>query len=269
MSIPVVVSITTLPSRIGKLRPCLDSLLAGDARPDKILLPLPKFSKREGCAYEIPGFLKEHYGGAVEVVEAEQDWGPGTKVLGALSRLPDPCYLVAADDDVRYRPDFLSGLLTAQRADHAASFSHHTYRTGGLTIGQGCDGFSFFSPNLRGLDAFYREHVRGTDLFYHDDLWVSFFLFTRGIAIKRPAPGKNAGPMYDVVHHTNPLHALTGDLARKQLNRRGLRRLLQATKTSPRKKYGLKAVAVFDGLVTSPVRRLKRKAAQLKRGARH
>jgi hypothetical protein len=266
MAVPVIISITSLPSRIGKLRPCLDSLLAGDARPDKILLPLPKFSRRENCAYEIPGFLKD-YGAAVETVETEQDWGPGTKVLGALGRIPDPCYLIVADDDVRYRPRFLASLLEAQRADHAASFSHHTYRTGGLTVGQGCDGFSFFSPNLRGLDAFYREHVSGTDLFYHDDLWLSFFLFSRGIAIKKPIAEKGAGPMYEAVHHTNSLNQLTGDLARKQLNRRGLQRLLATTKTILRKKCGLKAVAAFDGVITSPVRRLKRKAGQLKPGA--
>ncbi|MDR3457308.1 MAG: hypothetical protein P4N60_07675 [Verrucomicrobiae bacterium] len=269
MSIPVVVSITTLPSRIGKMRPCLDSLLAGDVVPDKILLPLPNFSQRENCAYEIPAFLKTQYGTAVEIVAAEQDFGPGTKVLGVLNRIPDPCYLIAADDDVSYQPHFLSGLLAGQRGAHAASFSYHTYRTGGLTIGQACDGFSFYSPNLRGLDAFYQDHVSGTDLFYHDDLWFSFFLFLRGIAIKRPVMEKGAGPVYSVVHNTNQLHTLSGELARKQLNRRGIQRLLQTTKTGPRKKYRLQAVAVFDGLITSPVRRLKRKADQLKRGAAH
>jgi len=269
MSIPVIVSITTLPSRIGLIQPCLDSLFAGDVVPDKILLPLPKFSKRENCAYNIPTFLKELYSPTVEIVEVEADWGPGTKVLGALKRLPEPCYLVAADDDVRYHPRFLSGLLAAQCHDHTASFSYHTYRTGGLTIGQGCDGFSFYSPNLHGIDAFYRAHISGTDLFYHDDLWLSFFLFGQGIAVKRLAPAKGAGPVYEIIHHTNPLNKLTGNLARKHLNRQGLRRLLLATKPGLRKKYGLKAVAVFDGLITSPVRRLKRKAAQLKHSDRH
>src|SRR5471030_1121332 len=154
MSIPVVISITTLPSRIGKMRPCLDSLLAGDVVPDKIFLPLPKFSRRENCAYEIPAFLKtpDFYGNIVEVVEVEQDWGPGTKVLGALNRILDRCYFIAADDDVSYKPRFLAGLLDAQREDHESSFSYHTYRASGLTIGQGCDGFSFYSPNLRGID---------------------------------------------------------------------------------------------------------------------
>ena len=270
MSLPVVISITTLPSRIGKLRPCLDSLLAGEVVPDKIILSLPKLSRRESCAYEIPSFLKppDVFGGLVEVVEVVQDYGPGTKVLGALPRIPTPCYLVAADDDVIYQPGFLAGLLAAQCADHAASFSYHTYRTSGLTIGQGCDGFSFYSPNLRGLDTFYQQHVRGTDLFYHDDLWLSFFLFTRGIAIRGVKREKAAGLIYKMVHHTNSLQALTGELARKKLNRRGLKLLLQSTKTSAPKKCRLQALALFDGLITSPVRRLKRKTEQLKRGRR-
>ncbi|HEV2695716.1 MAG TPA: hypothetical protein VG347_22705 [Verrucomicrobiae bacterium] len=267
MFIPVIISITTLPSRIGRLRPCLDSLLAGDVVPDKILLPLPALSQREQCAYEIPAFLKDNYGARVEVVAAEQDYGPGTKVLGALSRIQDPCYLIAADDDVRYRPHFLSSLLAAQRADRAASFSHHTYRTGGLTIGQGCDGFSFYSPNLRGLGDFYQKHVRGTDLFYHDDLWLSFFLFARGIAVRRMTGVKSDGLIYESVHDVNSLHALSGKLTRKQLNRHGLRRLLRASGLGAGKKFRLKAVAIYDSLITSPVRRLKRKAGRFQRGS--
>ena len=267
MSLPVIMAITTLPSRIDKIRPCLDSLLAGEVVADKILIPLPRFSKREDCAYEIPGFLRDDYAGRVEIVEA-QDCGPGTKVLGALSRLPDPCYFIAADDDVRYRPQFLSGLLAAQRADHAASFSNHTYRTGGLTVGQGCDGFSFYSPNLRGIDAFYRDHVAGTGLFYHDDLWVSFFLFFKGIAIREPPRARSAGAVYEVVHHTNALHALSGDLARRQLNRRGLKALIEATKPGLGKQGRLKAIAAFDALVTSPIRRLRRKADQIRQAGR-
>ena len=267
MPIPVVVSLTTLPSRIGKMQPCLDSLLAGEARPDKIFLSLPKISKRENCAYERPAFLNG-YGAAVEVIEAAHDFGPGTKVLGVLDRLPAACHLIAADDDVRYQPHFLAGLLAAQQSDCASSFSYHTYRTGGLTVGQGCDGFSFYSPNLRGLADFYQAHVAGTDLFYHDDLWISFFLFARGIAIRRVPLEKNAGPIYEIVHHTNALNQLTGELARKKLNRRGLSRLLQTVKLDAAKKRRLRAVAVYDHLITSPVRRLKRKAAQFQQAGR-
>jgi hypothetical protein len=267
----VVISITTLPSRIGKLRPCLDSLLAGEVVPDKILLSLPKLSRRENCPYEIPPFLKppDAFRGVVEVNQVEYDCGPGTKVLGALNRVPDPCYLIAADDDVSYKPRFLAGLLAAQRVDHAASFSYHTYRTGGLTVGQGCDGFSFYSPNLRGLDTFYQEHVSGTDLFYHDDLWLSFFLFARGIAVRGVPVENQDGLIFDIVHHTNSLNALTGELARKKLNRRGINQLLRTVKPGRRQKYRLHATAVFDHLITSPIRRLKRKAGQLKRGGRH
>src|SRR5258706_14486212 len=108
MPIPAVISITTLPSRIGKIRPSLDSLLAGKVVPEKIFLLLPKFSRRENCAYKIPAFLKDkdYCRNIIEVIEVSSDSGPGTKVLGALNRLPDPCYLIAADDDVRYKPGF-------------------------------------------------------------------------------------------------------------------------------------------------------------------
>jgi len=266
MSILAVIGITTLPSRIAKLRPCLDSLLAGDVVPDKIFLSVPKISQRENCPYEIPAFLKDpaYCGTTIEVIHVEADFGPGTKVLGALPRLPDPCYFFAADDDVRYQPHFLSSLLAAQRADHTASFSHHTYRTSGLTVGQGCDGFSFYSPNLRGLDAFYHEHIAGTDLFYHDDLWLSFFLFAHGIPIRQLKSTKNDRLIYEIIHQTNSLNQLTGGLARKQLNRRGVALLLAAIPLASTKKNQLKATAIFDHLITSPARRLKRKTRIVK-----
>ena len=265
MSIPVIVSITTLPSRIGRMRPCLDSLLAGDVVPDKIFVPVPKFSRREKCAYEIPAFLKnmDVYGGVVEVIEVEDDWGPGTKVLGSLGKIPEPCYLIAADDDVSYKPHFLAGLLAAQRSDHEASFSYHTYRASGLTIGQGCDGFSFYSPNLRGAGDFYKKYVEGTDLFYHDDLWFSFFLFLRRIAVRRPAVGKNADPIYEIVHQINSMNVMP---VVKKIRRSGVGMLLRATKPSLEKRFRLKAVDVFDRLITSPVRRLNRKVTQKKTG---
>jgi len=264
---PIVVSITTLPSRIGQIRPCLESLLAGDVTPDKIYLPLPGFSRREQCAYVIPGFLKDSdfCGSIIEVVPAEHDWGPGTKVMGALRKLSQDGYLVIADDDVRYRPGFLAGLLQAQRGDHRSSFSYHTYRTGGLVVGQGCDGFSFYAPNLAGIEDFYYKHIDGTDLFYHDDLWISFYLASIGIAVRRLPLFVKGELIFEHVHDTNPLRLLTGDLDRRNLNRRGVRRLLSETDLSWSARLRYKAVAIYDHLFTSPFRRMKRKALQ----ARH
>src|SRR5262245_25373940 len=118
----VVISITSLPSRIGRIRPCLESLLASSVTPDRIILPLPNFSERERSGYTLPDFLKEDPFAkrGVEVIRIERDWGPGTKLIGALSVIKHPSYLVIADHDVRYKPTFLETMLDAQRQEHAA-----------------------------------------------------------------------------------------------------------------------------------------------------
>ena len=54
---PVFVGLTTLPSRIGKLRPTVESLLGQTLRPDRVLVCVPRRSIREDREYVIPGWL--------------------------------------------------------------------------------------------------------------------------------------------------------------------------------------------------------------------
>jgi hypothetical protein len=62
--------------------------------------------------------------------------------------IPDSCYLIAVDDDVRYKPTFLEGVVEVQKRNKHSSFSYYTYSLDGLTVGQGCDGLSFWSLML-------------------------------------------------------------------------------------------------------------------------
>ena len=227
---PVIVSITSLPSRLARIRPCLESLLGGSRVPDKILLALPPFSAREHAPYVLPDFLKddEFCRQIVEVVSTDRDWGPGTKLLGVLDVIPQPCYLVLADDDVRYKPDFLRGLVDAQACDRSSSFSYFTQRVPGLSYGQGVDGFGIWSPNISGIRSFAETHVDGTNLFFHDDLWISFFLTAKkGVPIKSLAHLTDGGTIYESLHHINALHLLEGSLSRGRLDRDGVKRLLR------------------------------------------
>lgn len=259
---PLIVSITTLPSRIAAMRPSLESLLSGRQRPDKLLIPLPPVSLRENSGYSLPDFLRssDFCGGIIEVVPVERDWGPGTKLLGALSHLPAKACLVIADDDVRYHADFLHGLGKAQAADHSAPFSYHTYMNDGLVIGQGCDGFSFWTPNLDGIASFAAKHVKDTPLVFHNDLWISFFLATRGIAIKQ-VRRFDGHPVYEVAHQINPLSQLSGELARGKIRREGLRRLMREVEMTAARRRELRAARWRDKLWQAPLRRLRRHLA--------
>ena len=261
VSAKLVVSITTLPSRIGEIRPCLESLLSGSMRPDKIFLILPKFSIREQRAYDVPAFLDspEFCQGIVDIVRTDHDWGPGSKLLGALGRLREPCVLVIADDDVIYSPTFLAELYAAQTQDRRASFSFHTYRSNGLTIGPGCDGFTFWLPNLAGIAEFAERHIVGTNLFFHDDLWISFYLKIHGIAVKSLADTLAGRLVYERMHDINSLNRLEGELKRRNLDRDGTRRLLKEVAMPASLRLRLRCERMFDRIVGSRIRKLRRK----------
>lgn len=260
----VVVSITTIPSRIGRVRPTLESLLEGELVPSRILLVHPEFSLRENVKYEIPAFLTDpsFCRGIVEPALVSTDWGPGTKYLGALEHIHEDCYLVIADDDVRYRPQFLRQLVEAQESNRRASFSFYTYREGGVTIGQGCDGMSFWSPNLAGLREFAEQYVGQTSLRFHDDLWVSYFLALRGIPIRDLRPLLDGGLVYEQELADGGLASQSGALARDEITRVHLARLHREAGMPLRRKAWFGAMAAGDASL-GRVRRIYRKACRI------
>lgn len=226
----VVVGITSLPSRIGLIRPTIESLLAGVRKPDRIVVALPLRSQREQCGYDVPSWLADL---GVRVTRPEIDAGPGTKLLGTLPDVPEDSILILADDDVRYRNDFVEKLAHAQSRDHGASFSFYTYSLHGLPVGQGCDGFSFWTPNLAGVQEFAQRHVLDTPLRLHDDLWISYFLASKGVAVKSLQHLLGGSLVYEQVHDLAALRHLEGDASRENLNDMGLRSLLGAVGLPP------------------------------------
>lgn len=211
---------TTLPSRIGSIDTTLASLVGQTRPPDRILLSLPRSSRREGTGYEVPGFLApdSELGRSVEIVHSEHDFGPGTKLLGCLPAIDEPSILVLTDDDVRYAPTFLEDLVNSQGAQPNVACSYYTYRARGLTIGQGCDGFAMWSPATDGLREWVEPHLEDRAIFHHDDVWISFFLARAGVRIRRVELREATdGLIYEQMHEINSLQHMTGALERNSL----------------------------------------------------
>ncbi len=106
----IIVGLTTIPSRLPFLVPTLKSLLLQNVPPGKILLHLPKHSRREQVEYSVPEELQ-----GLEVIQVVRcaDWGPATKILPALLESDPDQRVVAVDDDRIYRPTLLEDLLEA------------------------------------------------------------------------------------------------------------------------------------------------------------
>lgn len=121
-AVRLVVTLTTIPERIGALGPVLRSLLDQTVPADRIILWRPERSRRTGQPYPPAVGLPA----GIEVLSCT-DEGPATKLLPALVAEPDAA-LVVVDDDVIYPHDFLETLLAAHRADSSAAIGWRGWR---------------------------------------------------------------------------------------------------------------------------------------------
>lgn len=254
---------TSLPTRIAAIRPALESLLDGERAPDAIILSLPHAPLRGQGSWNLPAFLTDRawHGGRVAVNWTARDFGPGTKLLGALPMIEQDTTVVLADDDVRYHPEFLAGLAAAMRGSgRRSAFSYYTYRLGGLRIGQGCDGFAMPAADIAQAQSFFDRHVADTDLVFVDDLWISYLLATRGVAVRALPLPSSAALIYSQVHEIDALRHLTDRLDRHRLNRVEALRLRRAAPIPLRHRAALALGGLQEAAARSLAARLRRRA---------
>ncbi|MEQ8580726.1 MAG: hypothetical protein RIC30_05840 [Marinoscillum sp.] len=205
----IVFSFTTLPSRIQNIKPTVASLFDQKVRPDKVILNIPRFSKREQRVYKIPHFLKTcPY---IQINEIEHDLGPATKLLPTLKLLKDTeTLIVVGDDDEIYPRKLFDNYLNHQfgfkdsvmalvgwNAPRDFNHSHKEIRYGAIgsipktaskveeptqvDCVQGASTFAvksvFFTENVFSYDKAPKE------AFFVDDIWVSGHLAQNNIPI--------------------------------------------------------------------------------------
>lgn len=102
----IVVSITTIPSRVSRLHICIESILNQYSMPSRVILWLSK--KYFPSLSNLPLPLRRQVDRGVEIYHCEKEW-PHNKLLNSLMYCPDAT-IVTADDDMIYPPDWLSGL---------------------------------------------------------------------------------------------------------------------------------------------------------------
>lgn len=113
---PVIISLSTIPSRFDKIGPTLESLLAQSAKIDEIRLYIPKsylrFSDYDGVALPvIPN--------GITLIRPDQDDGPASKVIHCLvdPKLDPEGQIIFCDDDRIYDKDWAQKRLD-QSAEH-------------------------------------------------------------------------------------------------------------------------------------------------------
>lgn len=195
----VVVTLSTIPSRMGSLRPTLHSLLDQTVQPAEIVLALPAWSRREARAYEVPREIRAHP--RIRILEAERDWGPATKLIPALRAYGDrpDTPLLAVDDDNVYPRTFVETYARWSEALPGGALTLRGCRVPDSRRWRDCreyKGSSLARPNRTDVvegcagilvrprffdEAFFDYDDAPEEAFFVDDLWVSGHLARRRI----------------------------------------------------------------------------------------
>lgn len=197
----IIVSLSTLPDRVGNLRPTLNCLLGQTRPPDEIVIAIPSFSIRQREAYAMPAYLKELPG--VRVLRAERDWGPATKFIPVIqdelaAARPETLVMVIDDDRIYPRDAVESYLYYSAQLPEAAlcfrgaampeSFDWHDAKMihgnrfrepQRVAVITGCGSYlvqpRFFDQSLWDYSA------APPAAFYMDDIWISGCLDRAGV----------------------------------------------------------------------------------------
>ena len=171
----IYVSLSTIPSRINTVHKSIESLINQSVKPDKIFLNIPinfKRFKEKISDKDIPKLPD-----VVEITRCE-DCGPGTKLLGSISKLKKNSLIILADDDQVYENYMIETFNKFYKKNPNNAYSFYVHPLGKFGIGQGADGFAINTNSIQNINLFYEKVVKNNfELFLYDDLWISFFLF--------------------------------------------------------------------------------------------
>jgi hypothetical protein len=237
-----VVSVSTFSQRVFQMRRCLDSIFEQSQVPDRVIITIPRkfrtpqpttavgwsdtwsdpvhhnetevdmvawFSDYVGAppAYHVNANVHRtsyvYDIGMLTVQFVDDDWGPGTKLVGALLLETDPdTVVITLDDDVVYNRDTVQWLATHIKENTALSFACemlNIIRSDTVCFGQGftydffmtvprvCDGWLMgwagvaYHVSSFGLDIWTFAQSLPAHCFNNDDMWLSAYLELRGV----------------------------------------------------------------------------------------
>ena len=204
----IIVSLSTLPDRIAKLKPTLQCLLNQTRPPDEIVLAIPPFSLRQQKAYVIPPALAAI--SQLQIVRCDRDWGPATKFIPTIQRELGAdragALVMVVDDDRIYPRDAIETYLHyhEQLPDAALCFRGGEmprsldWRDAKLTYADqireprpvavvtGCGSY-LIQPRFFD-EALWDYSNAPAGAFFMDDIWISGCLDRRGVK-KYVVPG--------------------------------------------------------------------------------
>lgn len=168
---------------------------------EEILVNIPHSLKRTGETYHVPEWLVD-----IPKIRIHRcdDYGPATKLLGALQCHTDPStFIITVDDDVCYPPVMVETYMQCW-----AKYGMHVYCTVGFNIQDA----AAFSKEVRGSLSAVRGHLKNVEVaegfgsvlfqrrFFEDDIFEvwncpAFFAYSDDLYISNYLSRKNIRKM--------------------------------------------------------------------------
>jgi hypothetical protein len=213
LSMRIVASMTTTPSRIAQIRPAIQSVLSQSVPVDHLELNVPHYSVRTGEMYVIPDWMDNI--DRLKIFRIDGDCGPITKIAPTLRRYRGnkETFLWSVDDDCAYPENQLELLCRAHDPNKYRILSRHgggIDADGNVQMWYGAsevsmfDGFGgvLYPPDCTGddFDTYVKATSANPDCRSSDDMVLSLYFRQRGVPIylyNKPdeAPFMNPGWM--------------------------------------------------------------------------
>lgn len=230
----IYASLTTIPSRLEFVEKAIESLVSQTRKIDTIFLNIPKKYNRFPDIV-IPEskleLLSTKFGSHLCINRLDEDYGPGTKLLG----VPDSVFeedsvLILVDDDVTYTYDGVETMMKRveddiSKNDYKHLYSFYVHHANGIDIAQGVDMMCMHTKPLKHIRRYFDVVKSSIGVFLNDDMWISFYFAKKGYNITKV---EREGGVYTELTRVDALAWLQGDLNRWVLIRDGSKALFDA-----------------------------------------
>ena len=169
------ITLTTIPSRLGGIYKTIKSIEKQTLKPNKIFLNIPnEYYRFPGI--RIPQTEIEKLKSELVQINRCNDFGPATKIMGALNEVKEFDCAIIIDDDHNY-DERMCEIFIREFEKKRDNFSYYIQKIFSINMAQCADGFLINCAYLDEIERFYETYVRkNRNMFLDDDLWISIYL---------------------------------------------------------------------------------------------
>jgi len=193
MNSKIYVSLTSIPPRQKHLPSIIESLLKNSVLPEKIIINIcKKYDRYLNETVDLTLLEKYKNNKLIIINLIDTDYGPITKIFGYLDELLklddlDNRYILTADDDLLYKPNFIEAFINKNKLDNNSIFTGYTENRGKkFDTCFGADGILIKLSYLHKIREYANFLINKEIKFkYHDDFILSSYFYLNNIKTLR------------------------------------------------------------------------------------